>query len=231
MGGASRKNFDMFRKLCGDNTLKNVVITTTMWAQVDPATGDMREQRLQTEDKFFKPAIDGGAKMVRHDNTPESARKIVWDIVQHNSPEVLCIQKELVDEHLNITATSVVRELDRNLAELRERHDREIQELTRRLEAALEGDARGRTEVEEERRNAEIAQRRVEADREHLAQRYAEEKVAMRRMIDELQMENEKLRNPRVSPEERRQSSRRIDQNPLGYMSRFVKAVKRFIGR
>ena len=231
MGGASRKNFDMFRKLCGDNTLKNVVITTTMWAQVDPATGDMRERRLQTEDKFFKPAIDGGAKMVRHDNTPESARKIVWDIVQRNSPEVLCIQKELVDEHLNITATSVVRELDRNLADLRERHDREIQELTRRLEAALEGDARGRGEVEEKRRNAEIAHRRMEANREHLAQRYAEEKAAMRRMIDELQIENEKLRNPRVSPEERRQSSRRIDQNPLGYMSRFVKAVKRFIGR
>ena len=71
----------------------------------------------------------------------------------------------------------------------------------------------------------------MEADREHLEQRYAEEKAAMRRMIDELQIENEKLRNPRVSPEERRQSSRRIDQDPLGYMSRFVKAVKRFIGR
>jgi hypothetical protein len=74
MGGISSRNFRMFRKLCGDDTLKNVVIVTNTWSEVGQAKGEMREAELKN--KFFKPALDKGAQMLRHDNTVQSAHNI-----------------------------------------------------------------------------------------------------------------------------------------------------------
>ncbi|THH15941.1 hypothetical protein EUX98_g9380, partial [Antrodiella citrinella] len=34
MGGVAKKNFRLFRKLCGDETLRSVIIATTMWQDV-----------------------------------------------------------------------------------------------------------------------------------------------------------------------------------------------------
>ncbi|KAJ3556344.1 hypothetical protein NM688_g2081 [Phlebia brevispora] len=34
MSGISRRNFGMIRSLCGDNTLKNVIIVTNMWGEI-----------------------------------------------------------------------------------------------------------------------------------------------------------------------------------------------------
>jgi len=75
MGGISGRNFRMFRKLCGDDTLKNIVIVTNMWGEVGQAKGQMREAELKN--KFFKPTLDKGAQMLRHDNTVESAHNIL----------------------------------------------------------------------------------------------------------------------------------------------------------
>jgi len=68
-------NFRTFRKVCGDGTLKNVVLMTNMWGQVTPQQGADREQQLR--DKYFKAAIEKGAQLYRHTNSPESARMIL----------------------------------------------------------------------------------------------------------------------------------------------------------
>jgi len=65
----------MFRKLCGDDTLKNVVIVMNMWGEVGQAKGKMREAELKN--KFFKSALNKGAQMLCHDNTVESAHNIL----------------------------------------------------------------------------------------------------------------------------------------------------------
>ena len=58
MGGISSRTFRMFHKLlCGDDTLKNVVIVTTMWDEVvDQAKGEMREAELK------KPVFQTGPR-------------------------------------------------------------------------------------------------------------------------------------------------------------------------
>lgn len=110
MGGIARKNFRLFKKLCGDDALKSVVIATNMWGDVTPEVGEKRENELSTNDLFFKPALEKGAKVVRHDNTLESAYKIIREIMGF-PPAALSIQKELVDEHKTIEQTAAGQDL------------------------------------------------------------------------------------------------------------------------
>src|SRR5579862_2518370 len=46
MGGTAVRNSRMFRKLCGVNAFKNVILATTFWEKVSPADGDRREREL-----------------------------------------------------------------------------------------------------------------------------------------------------------------------------------------
>jgi hypothetical protein len=133
MGGISRRNFKIFRELCGDNTLKNVVIATNMWGGVDREIGEAREAQLMKEDKFFKPVLDKGAQIVRHDNTPETARTILLHLVE-NRPLPLRIQTELIDHRKDLSQTAAGAELNRELKEQLKKHELEMKELQREVQ-------------------------------------------------------------------------------------------------
>ena len=93
----------MFRKLCGESTLKNVILVTNMWTRDSQDTDEAREKELSN--RFFKPALDKGAQMARHHNTTQSAHAIVRKIVK-NHPVTLQIQRELVDERGGVVHTT-----------------------------------------------------------------------------------------------------------------------------
>ena len=65
----------MLRELCGEKTLKNVILMKNMWGRVTPQQGADREQQLK--DKYFKAAIEKGAQLCRYTKTPESAQVIL----------------------------------------------------------------------------------------------------------------------------------------------------------
>ncbi|KAG2074693.1 P-loop containing nucleoside triphosphate hydrolase protein, partial [Suillus decipiens] len=48
MFGTSRKNLAMFRRLCGADAEKNVVLVTTKWGDVSPEMGESRERQLKS---------------------------------------------------------------------------------------------------------------------------------------------------------------------------------------
>ena len=149
MGGISRRNFNMFRKLCRDETLRNVLIVTTMWGLVDAQVGEAREEELKTNDIFFKPVLDEGARMARHDNTHQCAQDLVRMIMK-NRPQALRIQRELVDERKDITETLVGEELGRERAELVKKHKSELQEIQDEMREALaRRDLQTKKELEE----------------------------------------------------------------------------------
>ena len=101
--GLAAKNFTLLRELCGEETLKSVVLMTNMWGRVTPEQGDARERQLRGE--YFKPAIDNGAQLCRHDNTLESAREILRKIVR-NKPDALRLQIEMVHEGKSLKETA-----------------------------------------------------------------------------------------------------------------------------
>lgn len=120
----------MFRKLCGDNALQNVVIVTNMWEQVDPRVGEAREAELAGEYIFFKPVLDKGARMARHDNTVSSAEKIIRLILE-NHPLPLRIQEEFIDERKEIFQTDAWKELNRELEAQIWKHQQEMRVFRR----------------------------------------------------------------------------------------------------
>lgn len=176
VGGISRKNFSMFRKLCGDETLKNVVIVTNMWGEVALEKGMAREHELRTDDLLFKPVLDKGAEMLRHENTLSSAQAILMHLI-NNNPMTLRIQKELVDEGKDITQTDAGVELDRELAALMEKHKREMADIQEQMaEAIAEKDMETKKELEQVRQELENNMRQIETDRDRLSREYAQEK-------------------------------------------------------
>jgi hypothetical protein len=134
VGGVSKRNFGMFRKLCGDSTLKNVLIVTNMWGGVNQDVGKTRETELANEDIFFKCALDNKAKLLRHDNTLDSARSILRHIIG-NHPMSLRIQRELVEECKYISQTASAEEINHELLEQAHRHHQEVVELRQDIRA------------------------------------------------------------------------------------------------
>ncbi|KAJ7455268.1 P-loop containing nucleoside triphosphate hydrolase protein [Mycena galericulata] len=154
MGGISTHNFKMFRQLCGESTLKNVVIVTNMWGEVGREVGEAREAELASDERFFKPVLDKGARLLRHDNDAASAQAILHYLIG-NQPRALRIQRELVDQGKDISQTAAGEELNRELAAQIARHKQEMAVLQKEMrEAIREKDEETKKELEIETRKA-----------------------------------------------------------------------------
>ena len=154
----------MFRELCGDNALKNVVIVTNMWGRVDPQLGEAHEAELRAKDTLFKPILDKGGQMARHDNTASSARDILRRILC-NHPLPLHIQEELVDEGKGLHETNAGKELNQELNEQIRKHKEEMRKLEEEMRQAIENkDEEMRRELQAEAKEIRDQAKRLEDD-------------------------------------------------------------------
>jgi len=200
MGGISTKNFRMFRKLCGESTLKNVAIVTNMWGEVSLAKGEAREKELASRDIFFKPVLDKEARLLRHDNTLQSAQKII-SLLLKNKPNVLEIQRELVDQGKIITDTAAGTELNRELAEQQARHRQEIAKLGEDMRLAMKDhDEHTRRELEAEQNKLKAEVERIQFDAQNIRQNYERERENFQRAMAE-EAERARAENAQVLAE------------------------------
>ncbi|KDR76132.1 hypothetical protein GALMADRAFT_96589 [Galerina marginata CBS 339.88] len=204
MSGISTRNFKMFRQLCGESTLKNVVIVTNMWGEVSKEVGEAREQELATQDLFFKPVLEKGAQLLRHDNTQETAHNLLRHIIENN-PLSLQIQRELVDQKKDISQTAAGEELNRELMEQIQKHRNEMRLLQEEMREAIRTkDEETKRELEIETKKLQAEMNRVQTDAQKLASEYNEEKSKMEKRMQELS-ESARLDNERVTAEYNRQ--------------------------
>ena len=174
----------MFRDLCGDKTLQNVVLVTNMWDDVTPENGEARENELSS--KFWKPVLDKRAQMVRHHNTTQSAHDIIRKIIM-NRPEALQIQRELVEEHKDIADTAAGVAVNHELSEQIKRHQAELKELREAMEQASgEKGEETRRKLAEQAKQLQGLIERIEKDKEEMSSRYAEEKKRMEAKITKM---------------------------------------------
>ena len=145
MGGSPIKHLKMFQNLCGIEALKNVVLVTTMWDEVDEEEGNNRESELTSS--YWKTMIELGCHTSRFHNNTESALDIVSQF-QHARCTVL-LQRELVDLHLELAETAAGRTLFSFLVEF----IKKIKEFLAQIEAKLKQnqDSANRTAVEQEK--------------------------------------------------------------------------------
>ncbi|KAK7682396.1 hypothetical protein QCA50_014601 [Cerrena zonata] len=217
MGGGSRRNFNMFRHLCGTDCLPNVVIVTNMWEQVAVETGNARAQELANDELFFKLALDHGAKMISHDRTTDSAQAIVREVFR-NPPMILRIQTELVIEKKNITETAAGIALDEELAEQRKKYVEELEELQKETEeASRTHDAQAVEELTKAREELSNNLSKVDQERGRLVSDYARGRDALHAEMESLQRELQRERTETArTAEEIYRMRRAVEQQKRG---------------
>lgn len=189
MSGTSKRNFRIFRELCGESTLSNVLIVTNMWGHVDSKIGEERERELATSDKLFKPVLDKGARLLRHDNTEASAHAILRNLI-NNQTATLAIQHEIVNQRKDLAQTSAGSELTRLLKAQAQRYDDEITGLQGELELATRAKDEAHKELQEEveRKRQEIE--RIQRDVGRMATDFLAERSRLESRIVEMEAEN-----------------------------------------
>ena len=119
----------MFQSLCGNDALKNVVLVTTMWDEVDEEEGRNRETELSTT--YWKSMIELGCHTSRFYNDTRSA----WDIVSQfqDARCAVLLQVELVDKHLKLPETSAGRILISFLIEFIKKMKKRLAQIQAKL--------------------------------------------------------------------------------------------------
>ncbi|PPQ76188.1 hypothetical protein CVT26_009362 [Gymnopilus dilepis] len=189
-GGQSTRNLNMFKSLCGSETFKNVVVLTTFWDHVSASEGAEREAELK--ENFFSKFVAGGARFMRHDRTIESALRVLAH-VNTLAPRHVRIQEEIVLEGKKLEETEAGGIRKEELAQLIEKHQREVAELKEALKAVTKENTLARLELalEQEKMKNLVAQ--WERERFELTKGLDEEKrarqeqeVELRRRMDAL---------------------------------------------
>lgn len=152
VGGSSQRNMAMFKKLCGPDPLKNVVVVTTFWDEVDLTQGVENETELKTKDKFFKGLVDGKCRFARSGKyspgkTPKGSEfpppiSIVSDLLALN-PVFVEMQKELA-EGKTVEKTSAGVELYKELQELKRQQEKDVTDLNQKIAEMKSINARDR---------------------------------------------------------------------------------------
>ena len=176
IGGAGMKNLRMFKKLCGDNSLSNVVLATTMWSQVNPEEAVKREKELTSKSDFWKYMIDQGSQVFRQDAGQESAMAIVRSLIDRRRPITLDIQVDMVDKKMTLDQTAAGKELEGEIAKQREMYEKKMEKLRKDMDEAIR--------KKDEALKEELAEYKAEIDEK--MQKDREEMERMRASKDEL---------------------------------------------
>ena len=211
MGGTARRNFSLFRKLCGEHGLQNVIIVTTRWADVPLETGLKREEQLRSQDNLFRPALENGATLLRHDNTVKGTHDILEKLVNRQA-EPVKIQTELVEERKDISETAAGAELCRQLEEQAGMFGREIEDLRREIRSALIArDVRAGRDLREAKEQFELKLQQVVEGRDKLSELYNQEKRASEELRQTIKaLTDDQKRIKREHEEERQRHRARV---------------------
>jgi flagellar biosynthesis GTPase FlhF len=171
MQGSGMRNLHMFKRLCGDQNLSNVVMATCQWERVLEEDGIERERQLKETKHFWGYMVERGSQVHRHYNTRESALKLIDSLVGGTTSRpkiVLDIQAQMVDEGKDLSSTGAGKALDDAISKERERFAKQIAESQADLKEALA--SRDRETAEILRQHQEEMNARVrKLDTEHSA--------------------------------------------------------------
>lgn len=203
--GIAARNFYMFRELCGDTTLRNVILVTNMWGEVPQDVGEAREEELTTE--FFKPALEKGARLARHHNTMQSAHDIIRSVMG-NRPAALRIQYELVEEGKDIVNTAAGEAINQELNELIKRHQAQLkdmqEEMTKAIKKKDEEIRKALEEMDEEMRKT------LEVQKDEMRQELVDETRRLQEQINRAEIDSKTM--AAKYEEERRKLEEELNQ-------------------
>ncbi|KAF1960061.1 hypothetical protein CC80DRAFT_465620 [Byssothecium circinans] len=108
IAGSALENLIMFRKLCGEEAMSNVLLATTFWGTSDNISEEKREKVLIEDKTLWGRMTAKGSKALRLEDSRQSALAVL-DVVSPNSKVTLQAQIEMVDEGKTYEDTSAAR--------------------------------------------------------------------------------------------------------------------------
>lgn len=186
VSGSSARNFRMLEDLCGPEGLPNVVLLSTMWDQIMPHSTQFREacdreEELVTDEMFWGSMCKGGSK-VRRFNGDKSSALAVIDLLERRSssrtPVKFQIQRELVDEGLDLLDTSAARQIVAHLDRVRAKTQHDLKGTAMMMEFE---EAEGREKLLDRQRDTEHAIFRLQTRKDDF---YNENQVRFEKLLD-----------------------------------------------
>lgn len=135
MTHSSLQNLRMFRKLCGDDNLKNVILATTKWGVTPLEDAFRRERELTSEGGFWRTMIAAGSVVRRFENSTTSATDLVEEILDGGQKFVPAIQKEMV-QGKKLADTAAGAYIEEAIVRLQKEHEGEKKALLEEVQRA-----------------------------------------------------------------------------------------------
>lgn len=223
MQGSGMRNLHMFKRLCGDQNLSNVVMATCQWERVLEADGAERERQLKETPHFWGYMVDRGSQMHRHYNTRESALRLIDSLVGGTASRpkiVLDIQTQMVDEGKDLASTGAGQAVDDAISKERKRFAKEIAEAQADISEALASRDRDTASILEQHKK-EMNERVRKLDDEHAAlqvslERLQEERFAkMKKALEEAERMSAEARELMESTKRERELERKAHQDQI----------------
>lgn len=195
MYGSSLRNLKMFRQLCGDNPLKNVVLATTGWGTAERSgslqKAEDNENQLETDPDFWEPLIKRGSTTARFTDTEESALEIIMSLAGR-APVTLQIQTELVIEEKKLIDTAAGNTVNEEMKKLEAKYKAEISKIQQDMDEALSARDQEMHDALDESKQA--FERRLDQVRQEQQTLSYERRNEHRRLQDELEETKRELR-------------------------------------
>jgi len=209
MGAKAIDSLSSFKKLCGAEALRKVVLVTTFWDEVDPIVGEERERELRESTLFWAIMLSRGSKVFRHYNRRSTAKAVVRHLLdirtEQDQGTFLDIQREMVDQMKNLDQTSAGQLMMTAVERQRKAFERELAALQEELDLAAQQNEEHRKAVEELRRQTDESRRRAADDIRSMQANY---QSLMRSMADRDEIEDaEDAREQKRREEEERELS------------------------
>ncbi|CAI7627158.1 unnamed protein product [Penicillium glandicola] len=198
MSGSTMRNLDMMRAMCGFTSYSNLAIATTMWSEKSPLC-DQRESQLISDERFFGGFISRGAATFRHNEKGRlgsleeitSARRIVTHLIlqsQKYPPEVLQLQREIVNQRKVIGETKAGIVLAGDLHKARQAYERELKKLREAI----------KTEIAQKNMEHAVEMQELKADLEDQMRKAEQDKRALKKSMRDLHKDEERAWEKRL---------------------------------
>lgn len=190
MYGSSLRNLKMFKDLCGDSPLKNVVLVTNRWEDArncgQERQASDKESELRTKNEFWQPLLKRGSQMVRCEDTYESATMIVRGFI-NKRPEVLQIQTELVEQDKKLIDTTAGTTVNAEAIRVEKKYQEELSQIRKEMDnARAAADVEVQEALEQSRKEYERKLDKVRDEQELLRYEGRNERRVMQNEMDDL---------------------------------------------
>lgn len=189
MAGSSMKHLSMFRRLCGSDNFKNVILGTTFWGNIKGTIGEERERELSTSNQMWGSMVKKGSKVVRVLEDRPSNLAIFEHIARNNGKIVIEAQKEMLAENSRFNTADAL-DLGIDIHDFREQRRKEryheqirLQNEERKRErvwqqqfAAVRAETSRQQRIAKEKAETEERLQRERRERERDAQRRREQR-------------------------------------------------------